>query len=387
MEIGAPELLEVEGDVRYRTPVLTDHSTTDLWYSVQEKYANLLSGRSDAALVGLLIPAMAAGDEIRISGTVSEVLHRNLSGPLQEILIQVVPGLKLIDIHAEQLTPSADKARGVATGFSAGVDAFITLRDYYYQKPPADLRLTHLTFFNVGSHFWEGEALFHERLVAISEAAHRIGLPLVPVNSNLDSFYDVHTYQQTLTLRNIAAAYVLQGGIGTYLHSSGQLEEDQRIAESESVASADIFVLPQLSTDALEAIPAGGEYNRVDKTLLVPEIEESYESLHVCNEVMGFENCCRCQKCLRAMLTLEIGGYLSRYASRFDLDLYASQRSRFIAQVHFFESIYNPEIIELIAERKFKLPLSSRLYIYLNILHLERLGRRIVRKVKNITRQ
>jgi len=81
------------------------------------------------------------------------------------------------------------------------------------------------------------------------------------------------------------------------------------------------------------------------------------------------------------MFTLEILGVLERYKSAFDLKIYRKHRDWYIARVLSCESSYDAEIIELLAARDFKIPPRSRLYIYLRIMQLLRLGRRIARIV------
>ena len=258
---------------------------------------------------------------------------------------------------------------------------------HHFWDPPDDRRLTHLLFFNVGSHRSGGEALFRSRLERLSQTVERMGLPFVPVNSNLDLFYEEgYGFAQTLTVRNVAACLLLQRGIGRYFPASGHSAQNQRLTESRSMAATDLFLLPALCTNAFGAISTGSEYTRVAKTALVTSIRDAYNSLSVCTKHDDPENCSSCSKCLRTMLTLEILGVLERYESTFDLEIYRKHRAWYIARVLSCESSYDAEINELIAERDFKLPLTSRLYIHLRILHLQRLGRRIARRVKRITR-
>jgi hypothetical protein len=75
-----------------------------------------------------------------------------------------------------------------------------------------------------------------------------------------------------------------------------------------------------LSSDDTEIIFDGGDATRTEKTARVAAWEDTYPVLRVCwrptvfNEKTGFvENCCRCPKCVRTMLTLEAAGALSKY--------------------------------------------------------------------------
>jgi hypothetical protein len=64
------------------------------------------------------------------------------------------------------------------------------------------------------------------------------------------------------------------------------------------------------------------EYFRIEKTLLVSELAQSYETLGVCvieNNVSVFTNCSSPVKCLRSLSAREIVGCLVDYASVLDL--------------------------------------------------------------------
>jgi hypothetical protein len=79
-------------------------------------------------------------------------------------------------------------------------------------------------------------------------------------------------------------------------------------------------VLPLLSTEETHMLFDGGDATRAEKTLILARWEETWSTLRVCwrptvfNADTGLiENCCRCPKCMRTMITLEIAGALSKY--------------------------------------------------------------------------
>ncbi len=165
MRIGIPELRELADRTEYRVAVEWSAGSATLWYAVEKEHAGLLTDLSDAALVGLLIPAMAAGEDIHLDGEVSERLWQE---PLRTI--PAAPALH----HSDACDPSPftppsfraprPRAAGVATGFSGGIDSFCVLADHYYAEASGDRKVTHLLFNNVGSHGRAGRTLFQERL-------------------------------------------------------------------------------------------------------------------------------------------------------------------------------------------------------------------------------
>ncbi len=361
MKISSPEIVQQHGNVLYRVSVDFSKGTQTLWYSLSAEFAALVCDRSDAALVALLIPAMVCGEDIYISGTVSEKLYYNLSVRYQHILQSLIPSLHLIKIYPSNVEPASYKAAGVATGFSAGIDSFSVLSDHHYKEVPLGFRVTHLLYNNVGSHDKGGEHLFIERYVRLkSFVKERIKLPFVAVNSNLNDFYGLN-FQQTHTPRNVSVALLLQGGIGRYLYASGCGYANVFIGATHCMAYSDPITIPLLSTEALDAFSVGSEYTRVQKTLCVADIEDSYKTLDVCvGATNKAENCSTCVKCLRTLLTLEIAGMLDCYRDVFDLELYRRNRHSYITNMLQGNDFFFREIDAFAKEREFKFPLSSR---------------------------
>ena len=357
MRIGIPELRELPDRIEYRAAVEWSAGSATLWYAVEKEHAGLLTDLSDAALVGLLIPAMVSGEAIHLDGEVSERLWQSLSGPYQQLLRSIIPTLRPVAIHAAAFRAPRPRAAGVATGFSGGIDSFCVLADHYYAAASGDRKVTHLLFNNVGSHGPRGESLFQERLAAARRGASEIGLPLVAVNSNLDAFYGPDLrFQQTHTPRNASVALLLQGGIGRYLYASTYSRADAVVRPWHDISCGDLVGLPMLSTDALTAASSGSEHTRVEKTLRVATIPVTYRTLDVCAAGTAAGNCSACIKCLRTLLTLEIAGVVDRYAPVFDLDTYRHKRARFWRRVFRSRSPLAKEVLRFAVERDHPLP-------------------------------
>ncbi|HUG88627.1 MAG TPA: hypothetical protein VMP42_07660, partial [Actinomycetota bacterium] len=271
MRIGRPRLEEREGRLAHRVPVESSLGPDELWFSVESRNSDLVTDRSEAALLGLLLPAMQRREEVRVEGQISGRFLHNLDGPFQFLLNSEFPWLERVPIRAEEIVPPPPRAPGVATGFSAGIDSFSVLADHHYGNPPPGHRLTHLLYNNVGSHGAEGNDLFAARYERLGPAVERIGLPFVAVDSNLMSFYDEKlSFKVTYTLRNAVVALLLQGGIGRSFHAAGTvLGKRSRYRPLRDIAFLDPILLPMISTEALDAVSAGGHYTRVEKTLQV----------------------------------------------------------------------------------------------------------------------
>lgn len=337
---------------------------TELWYEVSEPGSDLVDDSADAALVGLLLPAMLAGEDVHVDGEVSSEILDSARGPAQAVLALLQPLASRIEVTAPattlQRTPVAD---GVATGFSGGVDSYCVLADHFYGKVSPGLRISHLLFNNVGSHGVGGERLFRRRFDRLREAAAAISLPFVAVNSNLAEFYRGIPFEQSHTVRNASVGHLLSAGIGRLIYASAYGYSDIAIKRGRGMGCADPILLPLLSTRRLALIASGSEHTRVAKTQRVAEIPESYASLDVCGSgrhVGPKINCSRCWKCARTMLTLEIAGVLDRYSDVFDLNAYRSIRTRHCARVLRSQDPLLVEIASFARGEGFDFPIISK---------------------------
>jgi len=363
MTIGVPDISERDDCTIYQVRVQSGGGNRNLWLGVPSRFGAMLSDSCDAPLAALLMPAMAAGEDIRVAGAISEQLLYSFSGRYQTLLRQVMPALRPITIHAAHRISHQERDAGVATGFSGGVDSFSALFDHWFRPVPRRFRLTHLLYHNVGSHSGGGEALFRERYARLAPTAARLGLPFISVNSNLGDFYPPGLgFQQTHTPRNAAAALVLQRGLSRYYYASTYAYRDVFVGPSYDMAYSDPVAVPMLSTEAMQAVSVGGEHRRVEKILEVADIPESWNVLDVCVWAREAGNCSRCWKCLRTLLTLEIGGVLDRYAGVFDLDQYRRVRPRYMGEVLRSRNPLLREIVDLARERRFEFPLAGRLF-------------------------
>lgn len=365
MRIGTPTLQESGAEVVYSVEVHGGPGPDVLWFSVDARFRDLVSDRADAALVALLVPAMAAGVDLIVDGRVSERLFFQLGGPLQKLLQLVVPSLSRVRIEASRLDQAPPSATGVATGFSGGVDSFCVLADHYFGSVSPGYRVTHLLFNNVGSHGAGGEQTFDLRFRRLAPIAERMGLPLVRVNSNLDSYFELG-FEQTHTCRNAAVAHLLQGGIGRFMYASAVPYQETFVGPSRSTAYSDPISLPMLSSEVVDLFSSGAELSRVEKTLRVAELEDSYDSLDVCVSgrfVMetGGTNCSKCRKCMRTLLTLEIAGALERYSEAFDMQVYREHREQFVETLLRSKDSLSREVVDFAREKGFPFGFVPRL--------------------------
>ena len=349
--ITSPPRVARDGD---RVRVTTDVSgRSPLWFSVEERFADLLGDRADHVAISLLMPAMKEGRDLHVGGTLTDSLLHQCNGDLQRLLRLIHPDLREIRVTADASAPPPARAAGVAAGFSGGVDSFATLSEYFWaDEVPTSLRITHLLNDNVGSHGHHGDELWRARRAPLEQAAGEFGLPFVTVDSNLDEHYPRIGFIESVTMRNAAVPHLLGAGIG-HLHLASAIPFSAvRIDTSGEIARFDPFLVPLLSTAAVTVSSANSGLTRVQKTLaLIGRPEARYLDVCTDDDPSRLRNCSACPKCMRAMLTLEMAGHLDEFCPQpFSLEPYLRRRDAFITSVLSSDGPYPREIREYAKE-------------------------------------
>ncbi|WP_134772048.1 hypothetical protein [Ornithinimicrobium flavum] len=123
-----------------------------LYFDVPQEFAHMVSSTVDHFALALVLPAMRSGQDLHLEGPLTDELLFNLNGPVQAWIRSILPIYKQVRVSAAWVQTPGSPPTGVATGFSAGVDSFSALGDYFFGADvPKTLRVTHLLFNNVGS--------------------------------------------------------------------------------------------------------------------------------------------------------------------------------------------------------------------------------------------
>ncbi len=335
-----------EGNVRVVADV---EESQPLWFSVSPDDEELLAAGADHVAVALLLPAMRHARDLRIGGVVTDSLLHRLNHDLQSLVRTVHPSYQSIVVTADETAPAGDAPSGVATGFSGGVDSFATLTEYAAAPgvPPA-LRVTHLLNNNVGAHGNGGRALWRKRFDALRPVAEELGLPFIPVDSNIEHHYPQMGFMQTVTFRNAAVVHLLGGGIGRSYHASEGTYRNVRMPPTHGdIGLAGAMTFPLLSTPALTVESTSSGLSRVERTLaLVGGPYARYLDVCIDADPDRTTNCSQCWKCMRTMLTLEIAGSLDEFVPGvFVRAPYERRRTQYYAELL---SSSEPNDIELV---------------------------------------
>jgi len=183
-------------------------------------------------------------------------------GPFQNLIRIVIPALKPIVIKAEELNSSTQKGKGVATGYTGGIDSTSVITDYISDSKSAGFRFTHLLYNNVGGANSRDRDVFMAR----SSRINIYNLPLFITDSNLDSFYIKELgWQLTRAIRNTSVAYLFEKSIGRFYYASRLSFADIKALPDRDIAYIDPKLLPLLSKECLDIVPSGSEYTRTEK--------------------------------------------------------------------------------------------------------------------------
>jgi hypothetical protein len=338
-----------------------------LWFRLEAKYQDyVVSERGDAFLTGLLPYAMARGEDIQLDCPISEKLYYNLTHFLIPAFSLANPKLRPIKLIPTTLDCTRlNIGHAVGTGFSGGVDSFCTIYDHFINTQcPSNYRLTHLAFFNVGSHGDCGgeaaRALFSRRLHILKQFPVECGLDFIVVDSNISEILQL-PFTDTGGIRTMTPVLLLQKLFRVYYFSSAYRMDALRLTD-ENDGYYGLLTAAMLSTESLDFYSFGEEYTRVQKTALIANYEPSTRYLNVCTN--GDDNCSCCWKCMRTLLTLDILGAIDRYAKVFDLSLYQTHRASYISEVLENQGNgSNKEIYNEMLMRGFPVPVVSRLHL------------------------
>lgn len=198
----------------------------------------------------------------------------------------------------------AERASGVASFFSGGVDSFYTLLKHRDE-------ITHLIFvhgfFGVPLTNW---SLREQASQAAREVARQLGKTLIEVETNLFEF----SYRAGVGwLLYNGAALASVGLLFQHLFRKVFIPSSYDYAGLVPFGSHPL-VDPLWSTELTDFEHDVCE-KRIDKVAYISEDEAAMRWLRVCNEGQigaATYNCGRCGKCLRTMISLQAAGSLQR---------------------------------------------------------------------------
>lgn len=276
-----------------------------LWYEIPEKFEGCLTNGADPFVVGTVHVAMQEGNPVRVHGRVSPSLLQNID-EFQAAWSRWLHHLRRVEVTAdcESESVAPDRTVQAVVAFSGGVDSCFSA---FRHARPYDLRLPRKLTAGVMVHGFDiplaNPSVFGGAANRSGRLLSSLGLELITIRTNF---------------REVVADWTHAYGAGI---SSCLMLLQQRFSEglvAQGLAYDHYEHLPEggnpltdalLSSSSFRTVPDGAGYLRRDKIRAMSEWVEFRQFLRVCWQgPLKDRNCCKCEKCIRNILTFRALG-------------------------------------------------------------------------------
>ncbi len=325
MIIRKPEIKNENGEICIAARVELQNPNTDfpeeLWYKFPKSYQDYVTDRSDGFAASLLPLAMALEENLEVQGDISAALAHGLR-EYQFIQSAWQPKrFKPIEIKFESLKniSRGDTKGKVGCTFSGGVDSFYTVWNRLPQNEPNPAyRLTHCLLINGFDRNTDldNSGTYQKFQNTFEPVLNNLGLELLISRTNLRQFVDLPLRRQSFGSVTTASALILGRLFSCFFISSSY-----KFTRLGLYADGSHLMLDHLlHTETMETVHDAGHLTRTEKTATLAQFPATYTALCVCfrpitfnSETGALENCCKCEKCVRTMVTLDLLGSLRKY--------------------------------------------------------------------------
>jgi len=392
INISKPQIVKSAETTKLICNISADHlgGSKYIWYSVKKPFDEALTYEvSDSFLLAALLPALKHGEDIEVEGAVSERLYFNTIHGLIYLFSKSY-GYEPIKVKVGSTTNHQFEGKGVGCGCSLGIDSLSAIFTHLKTPTTPDYQITHLTYFNVGSHGYKdadaNRKSYLKDMIEVEKFANEIGLPVVKVESNVWELFDGFNFDQSGNIINMSTVLALQKLFGKYLYGSNYPMTDVKLTDKCS-GFFETIMLPLASTESTELIVANANMSRSDKTKVVIKHKSSRDYLYVCWKELiinnnpnspiakvrdKVRNCTRCSKCLRTCAQLEILGVLGEYNKIFDLKHYYKVKNQFLGRVLAFKNrdAFYKDIADMAKRYGKRMPIKAKMYSWIYRLRI-----------------
>lgn len=357
---------------------------TRYWYQLPAEYCGAISENCDSFVLATLFTAMHTPADLQVHGTVSHSLLSNLE-EYQAIWHAWLPERYQpvdIQVESEQESERAPGSAAVMT-FSGGLDSSFTAwrhRTGHAGRQAEDLQaglILHGFDIPIKSDKAFDQAFTRSRIMLDS-----LGMETIPMTNNLrhlggdlmDNFAAILASCLSLIRKRFSVGLIANSDPNLNLVYPWSLPYG-------SNALSDAY----LSSDAFTIVHDGAGYSRFDKTLALVDWPEAMRYLRVClgrTPEARVRNCCKCEKCIRNILTFRVLGL--GLPACFEQDVSNRQLLR-MSYTHPARFYYYREIVELAHQRNIRASWVNalRLSMFLNRLALPLRKSKLFRSVRS----
>jgi len=323
MRVFKPKIIEDGDEVCVSARVEVSSAKTELpnelWFRFPISCINHVSDHLNGFAAALLPLAMMLGEDLYLEGVLSPHLLMGME-EYQRIQCAWKPtSFKPVSIGQDQLQAAEvdSLASGVGCSFSGGVDSFHTLKRHLpeNERNPS-YRISHCLIINGFDPDSDIESKGHFLRIQklIEPILMKQGVELIVCRTNYMSFSDAWITKQSFAALVTAPALVLGRLFSCFFVPSSYRFDD--FFRDGSHLMLDHLI----STESMETIHDSSHLYRSEKTAAISDWSATYSTLRVCfnktnfdEETNSVQNCCKCEKCIRTLKTLEIQGKLGEY--------------------------------------------------------------------------
>lgn len=280
----------------------------DLWFRVPAETESFLAGDMDPFVVAAVLLAMRTGATLRVHGAVTAGLLSNLEEFQNAWSLWLEHDLRKVVIEPDEvLKDPVERRDGPALlAFSGGVDSCYTA--YRHGRSLAGARTQALAAGVIVHGFdipLNSKALFEQAAARAERMLGSLGLEVFPVATNYREIMDPYlTWPQCFGAGVVAAQMLFKGQYAKGLVAASFDYRNLAFPYGSNPVSD-----PLLGSRVFEVIHDGAEHGRFGKVREIAGWPEALQHLRVCWQGGASDyNCCRCEKCVRNILTFRILG-------------------------------------------------------------------------------
>lgn len=257
---------------------------------------------ADPFLIAALFPAMEVGGTLRLHGTVSRVLLRNILD-YQAAWFRAAPHLfRPFELQVDAISDEVERDFGpnpdAILAFSGGMDSLLALHRNITGDAAEAAYAIGATMFILGMGARRASADVEAEMVAGMRAmSDRRNLPMAVVDTNIATIVGKQFVTHGTWLASCLSLFAGRFDVGLLGSSVASYSHGYEIYGSHPLLD------PFLSGGQMEIRNDEGLFKRPDKAFLLAKYPEAMADLRTCFHYYERDrNCCRCEKCIRTML-------------------------------------------------------------------------------------
>lgn len=312
--------------------------TRRLWFRFPEEHATVLSRRADPFVISTLVYAMDHFRTLNVHGTVSPGLLANLTDFQSAYSAfhrrRSTDPLEIVATDTADIARSGASDRGISA-FSGGVDSCFTVYRHTSLSSLQPKRTLGAALMMHGFDIPLEQSDTFARAAARSRAlTDDAGLVLHVGATNIRT---LPVKWEDIYATAVAACLAFFQPI----YAFGLLPSFQDWAHTRFNYGSSPLTDPMLSSLAFPIVHDGTSFGRMDKLRHLAQWPAALRHLRVCWQGQEMDrNCCRCEKCVRTMLMLQLAGVPSSEAFPLPVDLASIERLTIKGQNALEEQIY-----------------------------------------------